>query len=142
MRRLKRISNLTYMTIKKLFLISLLFIPLALIGCGEETEESSDSNKPRARGEIGEIILVIDSLKNEGPVGDALRDIFEEDIRGLERQEKIFNLKRVDPRAMNRVLRSATNIIYVTTFDDKNHGSQVINAQFSQESKDRVRNDS
>lgn len=142
MRRLKRISNLTYMTIKKLFLTSLFFIPLVLIGCGKETEEGTESNKPRARGEIGEIILVIDSLKNEGPVGDALRDIFEEDIRGLERQEKIFNLKRVDPRAMNRVLRSATNIIYVTTFDDKSHGSQVINAQFSQESKDKVRSDS
>jgi hypothetical protein len=131
------------MAIRKLFLILLFFVPLAMIGCGEESEESnSDSTKPRARGEIGEIILVIDSLKYQGPVGDALRDIFEEDIRGLERQEKIFNLKRVDPRAMNRVLKSATNIIYVTTFDDKNHGSQVINAQFNQESKERVRGDS
>ena len=130
------------MTIKKLVLISLFFIPLVLVGCGEETEDRGDSSKPRARGEIGEIILVIDSMKNQGPVGDALRDIFEEDIRGLERQEKIFNLKRVDPRAMNRVLKSATNIIYVTTFDDKNPGSQTINAQFSPESKEKVRSDS
>lgn len=131
------------MAIRKTFLILLFFIPLAIIGCGEGTEESnSDSAKPKARGEIGEIILVIDSVKYQGPVGEALRDIFEEDIRGLERQEKIFNLKRVDPRAMNRVLRSATNIVYVTTFDDKNHGSQVINAQFNQESKEKVRSDS
>ena len=131
------------MTIKKLFLILLFFVPLAMAGCGEENEEDSgDSAKPNARGEVGEIILVIDSLKYEGPVGDALRDIFEEDIRGLERQEKIFNLRRVDPRAMNRLLRSATNLVYVTTFDDKNHGSQVINAQFSPESKEKVRSDS
>lgn len=142
MRKLKRISNLSFMTIKNPFLLLLFCIPLVLVGCGEETEDRGDSSKPRARGEIGEIILVIDSIKNQGPVGDALRDIFEEDIRGLERQEKIFNLKRVDPRAMNRVLRSATNIIYVTTFDDKNPGSQVINAQFSPESKDKVRSDS
>ncbi len=120
----------------------LFFAPFALAGCGEAIENSGNSTKPRARGEVGEIILVIDSLKNQGPVGDALRDIFEEDIRGLERQEKIFNLRRVDPRAMNRVLRNATNIIYATTFDDKNHGSQVINAKFSQESKDKVRRDS
>lgn len=131
------------MAIKKLFLIFLFIVPLAMIGCGEASEESnSDSTKPRARGEIGEIILVIDSVKYQGPVGDALRDIFEEDIRGVERQEKIFNLKRVDPRAMNRVLKSATNIVYVTTFDDKNPGSQIINAQFNQSSKEKVRSDS
>ena len=131
------------MTIKKLFLILLFLVPLAMVGCGEETEEGSgDSAKPKARGEVGEIILVIDSLKYEGPVGDALRDVFEEDIRGLERQEKIFNLRRVDPRAMNRLLRNATNLVYVTTFDDKNHGSLVINAQFSPESKEKVRSDS
>ena len=131
------------MAIKKIFLILLFFVPLAIVGCGGETEENDgDSAKPKARGEIGEIILVIDSIKYQGPVGDALRDIFEEDIRGLERQEKIFNLRRVDPRAMNRVLRSATNIIYVTTFDDKNHGSQVINALFNQDSKEKVRSDS
>src|SRR5690606_30684687 len=40
------------------------------------------------------------------------------------------------------LLRSATNLVYVTTFDDKNHGSQVINAQFSPESKEKVRSDS
>src|SRR5690606_32084909 len=91
---------------------------------------------------IGEIILVIDSAKYQGPVGDAVRAIFEEDIRGLERQEKIFNLRRVDPRAMNRVLRTATNIVYVTTFDDKKPGSQAINAQFNESSKEKVRSDS
>lgn len=142
MRKLNAYLQIHIMTIKKAFLILLLFVPLAFVGCGEENHEgNSDSTKPKARGEIGEIILVIDSLKYQGPVGDALRDIFEEDIRGLERQEKIFNLRRVDPRAMNRVLKNATNIIYVTTFDDKNHGSQVINAQFNQESKEKVRND-
>jgi len=130
------------MSTRKIFpLLSFLFL-LALIGCGENNEEQADSTKPRARGEIGEIILVIDSAKYQGPVGDAVRAIFEEDIRGLERQEKIFNLRRVDPRAMNRVLRTATNIVYVTTFDDKNSGSQSINAQFSESSKEKVRSDS
>jgi len=136
------IININIMSTRKIFpLLSFLFL-LGLIGCGENNEEQADSTKPRARGEIGEIILVIDSAKYQGPVGDAVRAIFEEDIRGLERQEKIFNLRRVDPRAMNRVLRTATNIVYVTTFDDKNPGSQSINAQFSESSKEKVRSDS
>lgn len=129
------------MSIRKTLLIILSILPLFMMSCGENSEENGDSSKPKARGEIGEIILVIDSAKYEGPVGDALKDIFEEDIRGLERQEKIFNLRKVDPRAMNRVLRSATNIIYVTTFDDKNPASQAINAQFNQASKEKVRSD-
>lgn len=130
------------MSIKKRIHLISVFILLILVGCGENTEESSDSSKPRARGDVGEIILVMDSAKYEGPVGDAVKAIFEEDIRGLERQEKIFNLRRVDPRAMNRVLKSATNIVYVTTFDDKNPGSQAINAQFNQSAKEKVRSDS
>ncbi len=131
------------MSIKNLVISIMCFFPAALVvSCGGNGEESSDSSKPRARGEIGEIILVIDSIKYQGPVGDALRDIFEENIRGLEREEKIFNLKRVDPRAMNRLLRMATNLIYVTTFDDRNPGSQAINAQFDQAAKEKVRNDS
>lgn len=130
------------MSLRKTFSILLCFASLAMVSCGENSQENSDSTKPKARGEIGEIILVIDSAKNEGPVGDALRDIFEQDIRGLEREEKIFNLRRVDPRAMNRVLKNATNIIYVTTFDDRNPGSQVINSQFNQTSKEKVREDS
>ena len=132
------------MSLRKIIIIAFFLFPsfLFLTGCGENGEGNSDSSKPSARGEIGEIILVMDSTKYQGPVGDAVRGIFEEDIRGLERQEKIFNLKRVDPRAMNRLLRMATNIVYVTTFDDKSSGSRTINAQFNQKSKEMAQNDS
>lgn len=131
------------MSIKKIFILLSFTLTAALMfGCGKNGEDNSDSTKPRARGQIGEIILVMDSVKFQGPVGDAIRDIFEQDIRGLEREEKIFDLKVVDPRAMNRVLRSATNLVFVTTFDDKTPGSQAINSQFNQSSKERVRNDS
>lgn len=123
--------------------ISLFLFPflLLLISCGENAGGNTDSSKPRARGEIGEIILVMDSAKFQGPVGDAVRGIFEDDIRGLERQEKIFNLRRVDPASMNRLLRMATNIVYVTTFDDNRPGSKAINAQFNQNSRQMAQDD-
>ncbi|MEX2593888.1 MAG: DUF4837 family protein [Anditalea sp.] len=124
-----------------LILATFLFPTVFMAGCGENGG-NSNSNKPQARGGIGEILLVIDSLKYQGPVGDALKGIFEEDIRGLEREEKIFNLKRIDPRDMNRVLKLVPNIVYVTTFDDASPGSRTINAQFNQTSKEKAQKDS
>lgn len=100
-----------------------------------------DTSKPKARGSIGEIILVIDSVKWAGPVGDQLKEIFESDIPGMIRSEAKFKVNTVDPRAMTRMLKMSTNLIYVTTFDDKGSASQVINAQFSKESKEKAMND-
>ncbi|MCE7053325.1 DUF4837 family protein [Algoriphagus sp. AGSA1] len=111
-----------------------------LISC-ESDDTKTDSSKPKARGSIGEIILVIDSAKWAGPVGDQLKDIFESDIPGMLRSEAKFKVNTVDPRAMTRMLRMSTNLIYVTTFDDRGSASQAINAQFSKESKEKAMND-
>lgn len=121
-------------------LFSILFIGLILFttSCDESGESNSNSTKPKARGAIGEIILAVDSLKWEGPVGETLRDIFEEDIPGLIRYEPMFDIRKVDPRGMTRILKMATNIIYVTTFDDKKAASQSINALFSKTAKEKA----
>lgn len=125
---------------KKLTLSMVLIIAsLAFWSC--EEGEGSSSTKPKARGAIGEIILAIDSVKWDGPVGDAIRDVFEDDVPGLIRGESMFDVRKVDPRAMSRLFRGATNIIYVTTFDDKKSGSQNINAIFSKEAKEKAAND-
>lgn len=110
-----------------------------LFSCDENgTGILNDNAKPKARGSIGEIVLAIDSTKWAGPVGDELREIFEADLPGMFRAESMFKVHRVDPRAMTRMLKMYTNLIYVTTFDDKRGGSQVINAQFTKESKEKA----
>ncbi|MDR7132105.1 hypothetical protein J2X69_004472 [Algoriphagus sp. 4150] len=121
------------------FLIALV-IGTLLISC-ENDGTAVDSSKPKARGSIGEIILVIDSAKWAGPVGIELKEIFESDIPGMIRSEAKFKVNTVDPRAMTRMLKMSTNLIYVTTFDDKGAASQAINAQFSKESKEKAMND-
>ena len=118
---------------KAIYLSLLSLCCLLLFSCEENGE--SNSAKPKARGSVGEIILAIDSTKWAGPVGDELRAIFEADLPGMIRSESIFKVRRVDPRAMTRMLKMYTNLIYVTTFDDKKGGSQAINAQFTPESK-------
>ncbi|WP_057938701.1 DUF4837 family protein [Algoriphagus resistens] len=117
-----------------------LVMGIALVSC-ESDGTTVDSSKPKARGSIGEIILVIDSVKWAGPVGKELKEIFESDIPGMIRSEAKFKVNTVDPRAMTRMLKMSTNLIYVTTFDDKGSASQVINAQFSKESKEKAMND-
>ncbi len=109
-------------------------------GCAPDGD-SADSTKPRARGSIGEIIMVIDSVKWAGPVGEELRNIFQADLPGMFRSESKFKVNIVDPRAMTRMLKMSTNLIYVTTFDDKGASSQAINAQFSKESKEKAMSD-
>ncbi|MHA7130757.1 DUF4837 family protein [Algoriphagus namhaensis] len=117
-------------------LLGVALFSLLLISC--DSADRPDSTKPKARGEIGEIILAIDSTKWAGPIGDELRDIFLQDIPGMIRSESMFNVHRVDPRAMNRMLKMSNNIVYVTTFDDRSSGSQAINAQFTKESKEKA----
>ncbi|WP_297335145.1 DUF4837 family protein [Algoriphagus sp.] len=121
-------------------IVSVVLIASLWMACDSDGS-NSNSSKPKARGSIGEIILVMDSAKYAGPVGDAIRDIFESDLPGMIRSEAKFKVNRVDPRAMTRMLRMSTNLIYVTTFDDRGAASQVINAQFSKESKEKALND-
>ncbi len=116
-------------------------ISVVLISCDQEGKDGFGGAKPKARGSIGEIILAIDSTKWAGPVGEELRSVFEADLPGMIRSESMFKVHRVDPRAMNTMLKRYTNLVYVTTFDDKRGGSQVINAQFSKESKEKAQAD-
>lgn len=124
----------------KSLLLVIIGLPLFLLSSCDEVgnaggSSSSKSNLPKARGALGEIILVIDSALYSGPVGDAVKEVFEEDIKGIIRQESLFNIKKVDPRSLTRILKMATNMIYVTTFDDAGAGSRAINNQFTEASK-------
>lgn len=121
-------------------LVSLVLLSFFLLAC-ETDSTNSNSSKPKARGTIGEIFLVIDSVKWAGPVGDELRKIYASDLPGMIRSESKFSIKQIDPRAMNRMLKMSTNIVYVTTFDDRKSGSQTINAQFSKEAKEKAAKD-
>ena len=64
-------------------IIGILLLGTLLISCSSEGS-NSNSTKPKARGSIGEIILVIDSAKYAGPVGDALKDVVDQagDVAG------------------------------------------------------------
>jgi hypothetical protein len=128
-------ENFKKMTIRMLLLLA----SVAIWSC--EEGEGSSSTKPKARGAIGEIVLAIDSAKWDGPVGDALKEVFQSDVPGLIRGESMFDIRKIDPSAMSRIFKMSTNIIFVTTFDDKKIGSQNINAIFTKDAKEKAASD-
>ncbi len=94
---------------------------------------------PQARGDSGEILLVIDSAAWQGEFGDELRLTFMEAMPGLPQSEPYFDLRRVDPFKLNSVLRSAKNMMFVTTLDNQSAAGRKMQSYFTEESVKRIR---
>lgn len=100
------------------------------MSCGGDGKKST-SFLPKASGQAGEVLLVMDtSLRNSG-LGEALRQTFEGSAPGLPRPEPRFTVRHIDPNAFNSVLKSATNIIIVATLDLNTTASQRVKGYFT-----------
>lgn len=119
---------------KQLFFLLIIF----LSACSENGRETS--LLPPARGEAGEILLVVDSTYWNGPIGDALRQTFRISVEGLPQNEPMFTLRYIDPLQLNSVLRSAKNMIFVTTMEGKSLANRQLKSSFTKESLDRIEN--
>lgn len=108
-----------------------------LIAC----ENTSQSTLPQARGTNDEVLLVMDSTAWAGELGDELRLTFREAMPGLPQPEPYFDLRYVDPFKLNSVLRSAKNILFVTTLDNKTSAGRRMQSYFTEESIKRIRED-
>lgn len=121
----------------------ILFICWTLVSCGSSEEGSGgNSLKPVARGEIAEIILVMDSAQWKGPLGTELRRTFSAPMPGLPQDEPLFDLKHVSPRYLNSVLKSAKNMIFVTTLDNNSRAGREMKSYYTAESLNRIQSDS
>ena len=123
--------------IKRLWLGLLPLLAVYLSAC--EGSSQGGSNLPQARGASGEIILVIDSVAWRGELGEELRLTFMEPMPGLPQSEPYFDLRRVDPFKLNSVLRSAKNMMFVTTLDNQSAAGRKMQSYFTEESVKRIR---
>lgn len=114
----------------------------ALAACNSESTNDSNSLKPVARGEIAEVILVMDSAQWKGPLGREIRRVFSMPMPGLPQEEPLFELKQVAPRYLNSVLRSARNMIFVTTLDNNTRSGREMKGFYTPESLERIQSDS
>lgn len=119
------------------FYILLVILTTAWACDGADTE--SDSNLPRASSVPNEILVVMDSAKWQGTVGDQLRDIFAAPIPGLPQEEKAFNVRYVSPRFFKGFMKHYPNIVFVTTLDDNSPDSRVMRTYFTENSLQQMR---
>ena len=96
---------------------------------------------PPATGESGEIVLVMDSAKWMGPLGDEVRNTFRAPFPGLIQDEPYFNLVYVDPDKLNSVLRNSKNMVFVNTLEGNSRGDIILRNYFTKESLETIRSD-
>ncbi len=127
-------------SIKIIFSLALLTITanILLTSCSSKSEKELGL-LPSAKGDQYEIILVMDTVKWKGPLGDQIRDIFMEEIKGLPQPEPIFTVRDINPVAFKGFLRQHKNLVLVTTFDATTAGTQKLKEFFTLESINKVR---
>lgn len=126
----------------RLYISTLLLSVLFFSGCISTSDKVKDDFKPLARGDDDEIILAIDSALYEGPVGDAIRDMYQQYVRILPQDEYQFSLRKVNPRKLNSVLKNAKNLIFVMTLDGSSLENRTVREYFTDNSLKMIQRDS
>lgn len=105
-----------------------------LASCTSEPGAKDENNLPQARGAESEILVVMDSAKWQGKLGDEVRNTFAAAIPGLPQNEPMFALKYVSPLKFNGFFRYVKNIIFVTTLNNKTAEGRRLRSFFTDES--------
>lgn len=120
------------------FAVIFLCVSLGLLSCTQTGENKQ--NLPVARGAFGEILLVMDSAKWKGEIGEELRRIFRAPVPGLPQEEPMYSLHYINPFALNDLLRHSKNLIFVTTMQGKSQADRKLRSYFTKESMERINN--
>lgn len=129
-------------------LLALVFLATLVACSGDKNEQEVGEGKakstsflPDATGETGEIIIIINKNKYDGPLGDAIKEVFRETVPGLTRPEPMFTIRVIEPFEFNRIFRVARNLVYVTSFEGTSAADKWLQGTFSEASKERILND-
>ena len=117
---------------------------LFLISCGESGSNRGGSEfLKNARGEPDEIILVMDSTQWADTVGLGMeiKRTFLAPMLGLPQDEPLFNVSKVNPKKLNTTLKSATNMVFVTTLDSKTSQSRTLQNYFTSQALNQIKRD-
>ncbi len=116
---------------------------IAISSCKTPEEKKAEEKYylPKAGGEVGEMLVVMDSAKWKGPLGRAIRQNFAGSVPGLPQDEPFFDLKYISPRRFNNVLKFARNIVVVLTLEGNSLDSRELRKNFTPESLERIRTD-
>lgn len=131
------------MTLRNIQNLFILLITILTASCSSDTTKNggSKSHLPVARGEANAILCVMDTTQWNGPVGEALRDIFSDYVPGLPQDEPYFKLRNINPLKMNNILKTGKSMIFVSTMDNQGAQSRAMQNYFTSSSLEKILKD-
>ena len=85
------------------------FFFLSVIGC--ENVKVDKSSLPGSSGKYGEVLVVVDTIYENGSTGEELENIFFKAMVGMPQQEQQFRMSSVPPSAFKSILKRSRNIL-------------------------------
>jgi hypothetical protein len=119
------------------FLKLYLIVFVALIGC---SDEKNPDYLPKASGNPGDVLVIMDSLQWKGDLGKQVRKVFAQNVPGMPQAEPMFNLVFLHPSRQG-LLHQMRNVLYVFTLDKKSSGSSFLRRKFTKNTLDKIKSD-
>lgn len=131
------------MQFQKIFrsLIVLIFTTQLFTACDSSKEERDLGMLPSSKGDVGELIMVMDSVYWNSEIGDTIRSIFRERVDGILQGEPMFTVRYVRPYQFKGLLREHRNLVLLTTFDKNSSGNAIMQKFFTPESVEKIKTD-
>ncbi len=116
------------------WLFTLLFTAMAVSGC------ELGEYKPKAVGKEGEIIIVVDSSRWNGPIGDAMRSTVGAFLGTLPAPERRFDLRAMDLEADRDLsqVRKQKNVVFVAPLSDTTNEARYIRNVFDEAAQEAI----
>lgn len=123
-------------------IVTSLLILFLVSACEEGSKKTGNSEEkyylPDAGGNIGEMLVLMDSAKWQGELGKTVRQAFAASVPGLPQDEPYFDLKYISPRKFNSVLKFAKNVLIVMTLEGNSRDSRELRKDFTPASLNRI----
>lgn len=117
-------------------------VVLSAMACSESRNKIKSEYLPNSRGDVDEIILVVDSTHwVDSELGVQLKKTFNAPMLGLPQDEPLFNISKVNPEKLNSVFKSAKNMVIVMTLDSKTPQSRILQRFFTDQSLNQIKRD-
>lgn len=110
-------------------------------GSGGNGGSTSNAMLPPARGDLGEMILIVDTAIVKGSLQESLDGVFDMQVPGVGSPESYFTVRTVSPVAMNSTLRAAHILVYVATLDNQSRAGRTLLSNFTENSIDLIKED-
>ena len=99
------------------------------------------SYKPRAVGPEGNLTVIIDSVRWNGPVGESIREALGGSIATLPAPEPMFNVTRgvLSSNQAFEVIKKQKNVVVVAPLSDTTTVAQLVSSSLDEEARELIR---